>query len=344
MFIWDFVANPVMESILDWFYSQMVGFLGAFFAQMGNMGVELFDLSWVRSVVRFFSQLGWALFAVSVVVSAFECGIEYASGRGNLQQPALNALKGFFAVSLFTTVPVRLYALSVSLQGTFAMEITGAGKSIGELGNEILTGLEGAGLTDIAAQAKWGLGTNPIMLLFAMIFMAYAVIKVFFSNLKRGGILLIQIAVGSLYMFSIPRGYLSDQLLTKGNTVAALDELYLWLSNLTTIEYIRNCLKRVRKRNSALILASQNLEDFDIQGVRELTRPLFAIPTHQFLFHGGKVDKKFYMDNLQLESAEYDLISSPNNGVCLFKSGADRNLLDVHAPPHKHALITGGGG
>ena len=107
----------------------------------------------------------------------------------------------------FTTVPVRLYALSVSLQGTFAMEITGAGKSIGELGNEILTGLEGAGLTDIAAQAKWGLGTNPIMLLFAMIFMAYAVIKVFFSNLKRGGILLIQIAVGSLYMFSIPRGY-----------------------------------------------------------------------------------------------------------------------------------------
>ena len=158
--------------------------------------------------------------------------------------------------------------------------------------------------------------------------------------------------------------YLSDQLLTKGNTVAALDELYLWLSNLPTIEYIRNCLKRVRKRNSALILASQNLEDFDIQGVRgssmvlasqnledfdqpgvrELTRPLFAIPTHQFLFHGGKVDKKFYMDNLQLESAEYDLISSPNNGVCLFKSGADRNLLDVHAPPHKHALITGGGG
>ena len=122
-------------------------------------------------------------------------------------QAGPNALKGFFAVSLFTTVPVRLYALSVSLQGTFAMEITGAGKSIGELGNEILTGLEGAGLTDIAAQAKWGLGTNPIMLLFAMIFMAYAVIKVFFSNLKRGGILLIQIAVGSLYMFSIPRGY-----------------------------------------------------------------------------------------------------------------------------------------
>ena len=138
--------------------------------------------------------------------------------------------------------------------------------------------------------------------------------------------------------------YLSDKLLTEGNTAAGLDELYIWLSNLTAIQYIRNSLKRVRKKESSMILASQNLEDFDVDGVRELTRPLFAIPTHQFLFHGGKVDKKFYMDNLQLESAEYDLISSPNNGVCLFKSGADRNLLDVHAPPHKHALITGGGG
>ena len=87
--------------------------------------------------------------------------LSYASGRGNLQQPALNAVKGFFAVSLFTTVPVRLYALSVSLQGSFAMEITGAGKSIGELGSGILTDLEGAGLMDVAAQAKWGLAPTP---------------------------------------------------------------------------------------------------------------------------------------------------------------------------------------
>ena len=90
--------------------------------------------------------------------------------------------------------------------------------------------------------------------------------------------------------------YLSDKLLTEGNTVATLDELYIWLSNVTTIEYIRNTLKRVRKKESALILASQNLEDFDVDGIRELTRPLFAIPTHQFLFNAGSVDKRFYMD------------------------------------------------
>lgn len=45
------------------------------------------------------------------------------------------------------------------------------------------------------------------MVIFCLALMAYAVIKVFFANLKRGGILLIQIAVGSLYMFSVPRGY-----------------------------------------------------------------------------------------------------------------------------------------
>ena len=42
--------------------------------------------------------------------------------------------------------------------------------------------------------------------------------------------------------------YMSDQLLTLGNSVAAIDELYLWLSDPTVITYIRNALKRVRKK------------------------------------------------------------------------------------------------
>ena len=138
--------------------------------------------------------------------------------------------------------------------------------------------------------------------------------------------------------------YMSHQLLTAGNTVAAIDELYLWLSNPTAVTYIRNSLKRVRKKESALILASQNLEDFDQPGIRELTRPLFAIPTHQFLFNAGSVDKKFYMENLQLELSEYELIRYPQRGVCLYKCGNERYLLEVHAPPHKEALFGTAGG
>ncbi len=138
--------------------------------------------------------------------------------------------------------------------------------------------------------------------------------------------------------------FLSDRLLTVGNTAATLDELYIWLSNVTTIEYIRNTLKRVRKKESALILASQNLEDFDVDGIRELTRPLFAIPTHQFLFNAGSVDRKFYMDNLQLESSEFELIRYPQRGVCLYKCGNERYLLEVHAPEYKAKLFGEAGG
>ena len=209
IFIWDFVASTVLDELLDWAYSQAVGFLGAFFGLMGNMGVELFDLPWVRSVVRFFNQLGWALFGVSLVVACFEFGIEYSSGRGNIRQTSINCLKGFMAVSLFSTVPVRLYALSVSLQVGLTSAITGLGSSIGDVGQRIITklttpeGLIASGIDFIFGGSSF----NPIMMLFCVILMAYAVIKVFFANLKRGGILLIQIAVGSLYMFSVPRGY-----------------------------------------------------------------------------------------------------------------------------------------
>ena len=143
--------------------------------------------------------------------------------------------------------------------------------------------------------------------------------------------------------------YMSDRLLTIGNTTAALDELYVWLSDnvsvgTTIIEYIRNTLKRVRKKESNLIIASQNLEDFDREGIRELTKPLFAIPPHQFIFNCGSIDKRFYMDLLQLEEAEYNLIRFPQRGVCLFKCGNERYLLEVHAPAYKEALFGTAGG
>ena len=210
MFIWDFVADKVLGQIVDWFYGQVVGFLGNFFAEMGNMGVELFEMSWVQSIVLFFSYLAWALYGTGLVVACFECGVEYSSGRGNIRETALNAIKGFMAVSLFTVVPVRLYELSVTLQGQLTAGITGYGASIGDVASDIMQEFSAVeSLTDLTSGPFLGFGsiTSGLMILFCIILMAYAIIKVFFANLKRGGILLIQIAVGSLYMFSVPRGY-----------------------------------------------------------------------------------------------------------------------------------------
>ena len=138
--------------------------------------------------------------------------------------------------------------------------------------------------------------------------------------------------------------YLSDKLLTEGSTVASIDELYLFLSNPTAIEYIRNFMKRVRKKDSAVLLASQNIEDFALPGIAELTQPLFSIPTHQFLFNAGSIDRRFFMDNLQLEDSEYELIRFPQRGVCLYKCGNERYLLQVIAPEYKKKLFGEAGG
>ncbi|EGD45793.1 hypothetical protein Cpap_0160 [Ruminiclostridium papyrosolvens DSM 2782] len=198
MFIWDFVAETVLVQVVDWIYSQLVGFLGEFFSMMGSMGADLFDMSWVKSVVLLFSYLAWALYVTGLVVAVFECGIEYQSGRGSIKDTSLNVIKGFMAVSLFTTVPIELYKLSVSLQSSFTSGIT---KITGSDGN--ISTMAKATLTNVG-----GVGMNTIITIFILVLMGYAIIKVFFANLKRGGILLIQIAVGSLYMFSVPRGYI----------------------------------------------------------------------------------------------------------------------------------------
>lgn len=158
-----------------------------------------------------------------------------------------------------------------------------------------------------------------------------------------GGVLTAAKSLRNALLFNV-LAYMSDRLLTAGNTVAALDELYLWLSNPVAIEYIRNCLKRVRKRDSALMMASQNLEDFDQEGVREMAKPLFAIPPHQFLFNPGSIGRRFYMDMLQLDEAEFELIQHARRGECLFKCGAERYHLKVIAPDHKAVLFGTAGG
>ena len=156
MFIFDFVAETILDQILDWIYGKIIGFLNDFFVMMNNMGVELFELPWVNAVTTFFSYLGWALFGVGLVVGAFECAIEYQGGRGSIKDTAMNYIKGFMAVSLFTVVPVNLYSLCVSLQGTFGSAITG------------ITNAESIGLTaqQVLMSASFpGIG-NPILMTF----------------------------------------------------------------------------------------------------------------------------------------------------------------------------------
>jgi len=100
LFIWDFLASLVLDQIVDWIYNSVVGFLGDFFALMGQMGAELFDLPWVEAVTMFFGNFAWALYITGIVVAGFECAIEAQNGRGDIKATCLNILKGFFVIPI----------------------------------------------------------------------------------------------------------------------------------------------------------------------------------------------------------------------------------------------------
>ena len=188
--------------MLQWFYETIYGAVADFFTLMGNMGADIFDLDWVKATIKLFTLFGWALFIAGVVVAVFDVAIEYQSGRANVKTTAINILKGFFACSLIGIVPVELYKFCISLQNTFSQDLSRifAGTQSLDLAGQSMSVLQGS--FEVSTQVNFNLFN-----LLALIAFAYCVIKIFFANIKRGGILLIQMAVGSLYMFSVPRGY-----------------------------------------------------------------------------------------------------------------------------------------
>ncbi|NLD24629.1 MAG: hypothetical protein GX670_10435 [Bacteroidales bacterium] len=198
MFIWDFVAEKIYDQLADWIYSQIMGFLVEFFGMINNMGAELFDFVWVKAIVLFFNYLAWAMFTVGLILAVFETAIAYQNGQGNISNTFMNILKGFMATSLVTTLPIALFKFAISMQVSLSLGLTKLTNEVASIGEMALTSLS---LLD-------KMSVSLVFGIFLLIALGYSVIKVFFNNLKRGGILLTQIAVGSLYMISVPRGYI----------------------------------------------------------------------------------------------------------------------------------------
>lgn len=196
------ISNVIWNAMLQWFYETIYGAVADFFTMMGNMGADIFDLDWVKATIKLFTLFGWALFVAGVVVAVFDVAIEYQCGRANIKTTSINILKGFFACSLIGIVPVELYKFCISLQNTFSQDLSRifAGTQSLDLASQSMSVLQGS--FEVSTQVSFNLFN-----LLALIAFAYCVIKIFFANIKRGGILLIQMAVGSLYMFSVPRGY-----------------------------------------------------------------------------------------------------------------------------------------
>lgn len=196
------ISNVIWNAMLQWFYETIYGAVADFFTMMGNMGADIFDLDWVKATIKLFTLFCWTLFVAGVVVAVFDVAIEYQCGRANIKTTAINILKGFFACSLIGIVPVELYKFCISLQNTFSQDLSRifAGTQSLDLASQSMSVLQGS--FEVSTQVSFNLFN-----LLALIAFAYCVIKIFFANIKRGGILLIQMSVGALYMFSVPRGY-----------------------------------------------------------------------------------------------------------------------------------------
>lgn len=200
--VWTSVSDSIWDKFMSFIYSMVYQALADFFTLMTEIGANLFDLGWVQAALRFFNLFGWGLFIAGLVVAVFDAAIEYQTmGRMNIKRQVLPFLYGLLAVNLFTVVPVELFRFSVNLQNTFAKDLAseaiGMNLDIQELSLGVLSLYE----TPLVGQH------NILLNLLIIICLGYCVVKCFFSNIKRGGILLTQIAVGSLYLFSLPRGF-----------------------------------------------------------------------------------------------------------------------------------------
>ena len=193
----DAISDVVWDIMFEWLFNKVYGAVAELFMFIDQSATDLFSLAWVRTFVSLFQALGWMLFVCGLIVAVFDTAIAYESGQANIKNTCLNVLKGFMAASLVTVVPQRLYAFCVAMQGTFSHELLGG--FIGATSSSVA----GTGLSVIIALAS----DVSLFSLFFIILFGYCTVKVVFSNIKRGGIMLCQIAVGSLYLFGVPRGY-----------------------------------------------------------------------------------------------------------------------------------------
>lgn len=196
------MVDSIWTALVQWLYTAIYDAVANLFTGINHMGAEIFNLSWVSAVIDLFALFGWTLFVAGVAVAIFDVAVESQAGRVSVKTTALNILKGFFACSLVGVVPVELYKFCISLQNTFAGDLTAifAGSQTASFGDFVLQTMR-------IAFSPTNAVIGTLKALCILIAFSYCVIKIFFANLKRGGILLIQMAVGELYLFSVPRGY-----------------------------------------------------------------------------------------------------------------------------------------
>ena len=190
------VSEAIWDVMFEWLFNLIYECIADLFQFINNSTSDIFSLTWVQAFIGLFHNLAWMLFVCGLIVAVFDTAIAYESGQANIKNTCLNILKGFMAAGLVTVVPQRLYSFCTGLQGTFATDLLGS-----------FIGSTTSSVADTALSVVIALASDvSLFSLFFIILFGCCTVKVVFANIKRGGILLCQIAVGSLYLFSVPRG------------------------------------------------------------------------------------------------------------------------------------------
>lgn len=193
----DAISDAIWDIMFEWIFNKVYGLIAELFTFINETATNIFALSWVQVFVGLFGSFAWMLFVCGLVVAVFDTAVAYESGQANIKNTCINVLKGFMAAALFAVVPQRLYELRIALQGSFSYDLLGVFLS------DTYSTIADSGLSVLYVLAS----DVSLFSLFFIILFGYCTVKVVFANIKRGGIMLCQIAVGSLYMFGVPRGY-----------------------------------------------------------------------------------------------------------------------------------------
>lgn len=193
----DAISDAIWDIMFEWIFNKVYGLIAELFTFINETATDIFALSWVQVFVGLFGSFAWMLFVCGLVVAVFDTAVAYESGQANIKNTCINVLKGFMAASLVTVVPQRLYSFCVNMQGSFSYDLLGVFLS------DTYSTIADSGLSVLYVLAS----DVSLFSLFFIILFGYCTVKVVFANIKRGGIMLCQIAVGSIYMIGIPRGF-----------------------------------------------------------------------------------------------------------------------------------------
>ncbi|WP_449077449.1 conjugal transfer protein TrbL family protein [Ruminococcus sp.] len=165
--------------------------------QNNNYTTSLFENSMVTNFLFFIESFAGLLLVSGIAFAVFDFAVSV--GEGERVSPInllLNLFKGLLASLLITTLPVSLLIFTNHICNLICQAFTN---------DSAINFIVQFNSSDSSANffSGWGFA---IFMIIAFI----CVIKVFLANIKRGGILIIQMFVGALHLFSIPRGYLDS--------------------------------------------------------------------------------------------------------------------------------------